>query len=292
MGQHHHQHGHQHPSGGSSNRTRSGATQKHSSSGHPKITDELDNPRGKKYREKDLSFALCRNARGFDSDVRFRLKRWQFGIMKAEIPHITSEEDLLELVTTWIRIFDHAFFFNLVRRDLDQQNPIEIYYDANKEHRQGLSTPGYFITKPFISLNSYVSHDDGTTGFVARSTLSTLLHEMVHTFLDLYSCQCTECQKHTVSRNGFSGQSGHGPNWANAMNAIEEAFQDHVQWEVEGGVLESLALEMATSGWVPRDDQLERWGIDRHELKSVAEDIEPDDRGETGCQVVWLCSVM
>jgi len=76
------------------------------------------------------------------------------------------------------------------------------------------------------------------------------------------------------------------------MNAIEEAFQDHVQWEVEGGMLESLALEMATSGWFPRDDQLERWGINPHELLSVAEEIELADLGRTGCQVIWLCNVM
>lgn len=226
------------------------------------------------------------------SNRRFRLKRWQFTIIKGEIPHITSEEDLLELATTWIRIFDHAFFFNLVRRGLDQQSPIKTYHDDSNGHRQGFSTPGYFIVKAYISLNSYVSHDDGTTGFVARSTISTLLYEMVHVFLALYSCQCTECQRHTVSRNGISGQSGHGPNWANAMNAIEEAFQDHVQWEVEGGMLESLALEMATSGWFPRDDQLERWGINPHELLSVAEEIELADLGRTGCQVIWLCNVM
>ena len=267
MGRHHHQH--HHPSGGSSNRTRSDATRKHSSSGHPKTTDDLDNPRGKKYREKDLSSALCRNARS--------LRRRSSGTRNNLDPYLRP---------------CILFQSRSERSGLDQQSPSKTYHDDSNGHRQGFSTPGYFIIKPYISLNSYVSHDDGTTGFVARSTISTLLHEMVHVFLALYSCQCTDCQRHTISRNGISGQSGHGPNWANAMNAIEEAFQDDVQWEVEGGMLESLALEMATSGWVPRDDQLERWGIDPHELLSVAEEIEPADLGGTGCQVIWLCDVM
>ncbi|KAH7408018.1 hypothetical protein BKA64DRAFT_640929 [Cadophora sp. MPI-SDFR-AT-0126] len=225
-------------------------------------------------------------------EVRFRLKRWQYHIMTGEIPHVTSEPDFLELATTWLRIFDHAFFFNLVRSGLNQQNPIKIYYDDSDERANGYCTHGCFIIKPTISLNTYRDDDDGSASSLARDMIGVLLHEMLHAFLWLYCCECDECDKRTVSGKGHSGQSGHGPNFINALNAIEEAFQDHIQWEVDGGIMQSLALEMATSGWVSRDDQLQRWGIDYQDLVASAEEMEPGDLNSGDGQVLCLCSVM
>jgi hypothetical protein len=41
--------------------------------------------------------------------------------------------------------------------------------------------------------------------------ISTLAHEMLHTFFDVYQCRCSECQGLKHPSKGGIGTSGHGP---------------------------------------------------------------------------------
>ncbi|PVH81808.1 hypothetical protein DL98DRAFT_623049 [Cadophora sp. DSE1049] len=251
------------------------------SSGHPKITNHLQNPQGKRYREKELSFEVQQNANTFCSQIDTRLKRWEVAIMRGNIPHVTSQPDFLEIAMIWLRIFDHAFYFNLVRKGLRDKNPIVVYHN-DKDDMLGFVAP---TSQPFISLNMHFPHDDGSPGCVARQMIATLLHEMLHVFLLLYTCECNSCEKRATSRKRGGVKHKHGATWVNAMVPLERALQSQVRWKVETNTFNSVLMKMVGSGWVPRDDELERWGIDRSYLM-YAVSLAPESRGTKAIQAM------
>jgi len=228
------------------------------SSNHPSILDNLDDPQGRRYKEMDLSSAIKQHADTFCSEIDTRLKSWEIATLQADIPHVTSQPDSLQLAMTWARIFYHAFFFNLARKGLRKPEPIVIYHN-DQDGVHGFVLP---TSRPFISLNMHSAINDGSPGCAARHMIATLLHEMLHAFLVIYTCQCNRCEKVAVYGVTGARKHIHGPPWVNAMAPLERALQSQVRWRVEACTYDSVVMEIVDTGWVPRDDQLQGWGID------------------------------
>jgi hypothetical protein len=93
--------------------------------------------------------------------------------------------------------------------------------------------------------------------------LGSLLHEMTHAFLELYSCwhsSCRLCLQHL-------GPTGHGFAWQDIAYAVEKAANDpkFLNLPVELGRYDSLHLELdEIKEHVPYLD-LSRWGSDKRE---------------------------
>ncbi|KAH7305109.1 hypothetical protein BKA65DRAFT_486158 [Rhexocercosporidium sp. MPI-PUGE-AT-0058] len=254
------------------------------SSRHPQIEENLDNPGRKRYKEKELSYALMTNARTFGAHVGGRLNRQEISILRSPIPDVTSKPELLELALVWFDILDKAFFFKILRNGMRRKKPIVIYHDEEQKVDGYCSCLG---PSTYISLNIFRSRTRWTEGSAGECIIDTLTHEMLHGFLHIFSCTCKHCGKRSIARKGGCGISGHGANWCNAMDEIESAIQKQVQWNVDAGIAENLAIEMKSSGWQPRDDQVERWQLDGIELAELADDSEEFER-----RLICYCNIM
>jgi hypothetical protein len=97
-------------------------------------------------------------------------------------------------------------------------------------------------------------------GTLAQWYICQLLHEMLHAFFGIYRCRCNRCAMRDVdySRNGGEGCDGHGPAWVEAVIALERAFQQAVNWEVDLNVVRSAQMNIEVEeGWVPDREMLE-----------------------------------
>lgn len=92
---------------------------------------------------------------------------------------------------------------------------------------------------------------------VGEKLLCTLLHEMLHVFLEYYTCKCRKCEKRTA-RTGGPRKTNHGFAFCNAMIGLQEALQREVKWKVDCDLAHSVRVEMEASGWEPTEQQLKR----------------------------------
>lgn len=120
-------------------------------------------------------------------------------------------------------------------------------------------------------------------GFVNEEIMShyleTLLHEMLHAFFGIYSCQCSEaCKNHFED---IVGQWGHHKAWQYAATVIEYAVFDLLKIEVtmdrEIGLVDDWKEE-GIPDWFGRDQF--KWDLDkvpgsfRDEQRDVALDVD------------------
>ncbi|CZT44884.1 uncharacterized protein RSE6_05136 [Rhynchosporium secalis] len=269
---------------------------------HPQIEINLQNPGGKLYEQKELSLALQVHARTLETDIESRLSHSDISVPRADIPDLTLKSDIAELANTWLPLLDKALFFDLVRRGMREHDQIVIY--AEEDDLEGFCS--VLDEGTFISLNMQHATSGRHRSFT-QTMLGTLAHEMLHAFFHLYSCDtCSHCKKRQGARKGGDGHSGHGPNWCNAMVKVQKAIQHQVAWNVNTSTAASVALEMRTSGWVPRDDQIQRWELTSVDLHAMARNMEPvnsrwieqidteetEETEDDMPQLVCLCTLM
>lgn len=243
---------------------------------HPKIEEEFHNLRRKRYPDKDITKALCDNAR---SDVTRHLSKEE--IQKLRRPLKLFGEDRSKIrheLQAWFKILDKAFFFGALSRCL---KPIKVH-TSYTDWRLGQYD---WITKR-IRINTdqgeYADEGCATEGYI-----STVLHECVHAILHEYSCRCRKCWKRRPSKRGGVGTTGHGAAWANAMAIIEASLQKLVSWRVDCGVPEGVGEEMRAKRWQPRQEQFTRWRMNYVDV----DEMPPPRRGGL-IEMRPMCEVM
>lgn len=103
--------------------------------------------------------------------------------------------------------------------------------------------------------------------------ISTLLHEMIHGFFDLWACEHADCKEDWHKK----GKMGHGCAWQDAAVAVESAARDDnfLGLELDLGREVALAQELVGSGRRLRDvsdRELARWCLNRSEVREAIED--------------------
>ncbi|ESZ95116.1 hypothetical protein SBOR_4483 [Sclerotinia borealis F-4128] len=83
-----------------------------------------------------------------------------------------------------------------------------------------------------------------------RSYLETLLHEMIHAFLNIYTCLCSKCS-HDIPKT--VGHTGHGLPWHKIANSIESFVRSKLDLKLDLERRASLAMEIQASGLEMRD---------------------------------------
>ena len=172
-----------------------------------------------------------------------------------------------------------------------------IVYTRNDQ--QGTTTSGFYVKLIHaLCINLDNPDEDGET-VLTSDYAAVVVHEMLHGFLNHFACSCAFCIGKRKYRHGRSGTPGseHGPLFLNALRAIEEAMQDEYCSEFDTRIFVSLRLEMLKTGWQPRSDQFERWGLEYFELddEGVWEDGEEDDAINYGGYFggrVCICNMM
>jgi len=192
------------------------------------------------------------------------LRRHQIDTLHAPIPDCKDDQANLEhLLITWFDIFNRAFFvegLTFIRDQSFARRGLTV-----REGRDPRNLFGRFVHRfgepGMIEINLDVEPDSNFGGSPEEMHIGTLLHEMLHAFLDYCSCTCRAClNKRSVYRDG-SGKTGHGPVWANPMIAMVKALQDQVSWDVEIGMADSIRWEMLESNWEPTQEELISWGL-------------------------------
>lgn len=259
------------PSSSSRRKSQSSQSSGHPQIAHPRITDRLPIAERQIYEANELSQALWENAKKFRAQIGAHLDHDEIGILRSPVidikPEADSEAEFLALAKTWFGILDKAFFFNLLSDKMKAPDPIVIFHNAVCKIDGQCH---YLEEMSCISLNicqGYVKESKSST---AQLMIGTLLHEMVHAFFYIFSCKCTSCDAH-ANRKGGRGILSHGVHWCNSMYAIQSALTDQIKWTVDTGIAESVALEMNSSCWTPRSDQIERWNLDARVLAKATD---------------------
>ncbi|KUJ07871.1 uncharacterized protein LY89DRAFT_677639 [Mollisia scopiformis] len=95
--------------------------------------------------------------------------------------------------------------------------------------------------------------------------LSTLLHEMLHCFLDFYTCFRSDCR----DRFEDLGQE-HGIAWQDAAYALEECVRDPTFINLPLVLGRRLALVNELNEWGhPKICDLRRWGFTKREVRFI-----------------------
>jgi hypothetical protein len=97
-----------------------------------------------------------------------------------------------------------------------------------------------------------------------RRYLGTLLHEMVHSLISIYVCDCETCHKDPSNPDG---KTGHGQGWAELAHIIEVFALDMLNIKLDLGVAESVAIELFETQQSADEWPLEKLGICPKELE-------------------------
>jgi hypothetical protein len=230
---------------------------KHGSYQHPQFQDEIPDTRPRRYHPKELSLLLSRTAKEIDfSKLSSRVKE----TLRGDVPRCRSKQETYNLMKAWFSVFVELFFFPQVHKVL--KGGMKVHYKLKS------SDHGLFCSScKGIELNMY----EGREGvFGEYDHICTLLHEMVHAFVEIFSCNKKRCRRKKTRADWGLGIGGYGSVWCNSMVPIEHAFSKMVRWLVECGVQSSLESEMGMHKpvWQPRQEQLARWGL----LEATARD--------------------
>ncbi len=174
----------------------------------------------------NLANALGRNARRTGSNITSLQKE-----ALAEIQRMTpfdpsaQEPEDFNIIHQWFRIFDRLFFLG----SLEDYCTIEMIATDNTDYygecvSNHLELGKFDHTPDDASCTIHMCQimedpSDPTTRL--DSYLATLVHEMIHAVLEIYSCNC-RLQCHAAKIH-VTGHSGHGRAWHHIFASIRDA---------------------------------------------------------------------
>lgn len=176
------------------------------------------------------------------------------------IPDVHDEKNLKVILEDWLAVFDQWFFLGSLRPAVD----IVIIDDASASLR-GKHIEQNLKTRILINKSDKFPRPSNIS--LAQDLVAVLLHEMLHTFIDMYRCRqacCNDTSQFFHPASGGTGSDGHGPAFADSFCLLKDALEiavDH-QWRVDPRhLLPSIANSMFFDGWQPSFEQLTRYGM-------------------------------
>lgn len=115
-----------------------------------------------------------------------------------------------------------------------------------------------------------------------RNYLGTLLHEMIHAFLEIWGCRINGCWDLWQQQ----GLRGHGYAWQDAASALEIAVQDRelLGLELDLGRLKSLAVDIIYARQpVPPLEELEIWSMKYDNVVRMCDEVRQQQLESKGC---------
>ena len=162
----------------------------------------------------------------------------------------STSKAIKEILGVYLRILDKAFFFGAIAKVCRLQ--------VEAEHGQSYRA-NYSPSRKTIVL---VLEGQTTGCFIGilKDYIAKLLHEMLHAFLQIYTCQCSECR---ANGNAIADRdtTGHREQWVDSLRAIQSALFRDLGWNLDLGIPESVSLEVTQTGWRPTGEQLLRWDV-------------------------------
>jgi hypothetical protein len=168
-----------------------------------------------------------------------------------------------DLVGAFLKIFDDLFFFG----SLTQMTTVQIGAQqpgigwGGTEYGEYPSTRGTTKIKAHITLHllPYASPDRKEQ---VRIILSVLLHEMIHVYVDAYSCPYTGCSSR-------SGVRGHGQSWQQVAQHLEISTEKNLRLKLDLDRALMLASEIIFSGRSMSPREIEELDLDPNEVRRL-----------------------
>ena len=266
---------------------------------HPNPDNDLPWLHPEVYEGRYLARLLRRNAK---TPIWDKLSLNQTEYVQKGLPHQippplrTSEKEkvLSEFFEMWISILDVLFFFRTVGKR------IQIRFESDPEAADYHGFWGNEGRVYNIVFNHGRDENKHLKGW--ENLFSKIIHEMLHTFLKIYTCRCPRCLD-----KGFTQETAtsHNSVWANSMIAIQDALNRDLGWQIDCKIPYSIKLEMSKSDWIPKKEQLDRWGVqgvagledvaapENYEVVEMGEDDEERNLlGKDGKEKRRHCNIM
>ncbi|CAG8961489.1 hypothetical protein HYFRA_00013839 [Hymenoscyphus fraxineus] len=165
-----------------------------------------------------------------------------------------SDRDAISQINQYMRFFDDWFFGSTLMKKLEGVQFQRSMYPRSY---------GYCHTRPLKVFLEGGCHDPDMERIV--SFIDTILHEMIHAFVDLHVCEKPCCRAAYSAIQGGPGKNGHGPVFQNIQQLVLTALRNTVPWWSSAtdkrSTARHLKLAMEYEPWVPTSDQLSFWSM-------------------------------
>lgn len=164
-----------------------------------------------------------------------------------------SSTQLLARTKTSAQILDEIYFFGSLLRHI----PEFVFGDGNNMNLHGF----WLDSTKTITLNPLLYVEEYQKKY-SINPISTLLHEMMHAFFDIFVRGSVE----VAPKKGGIGRSGHGPAWADAMLSVQNSLKQEVPFSVDCGIFNSVKVTMFMEHWRCSTMQMIKWGASWEEI--------------------------
>ncbi|CAG8981892.1 hypothetical protein HYALB_00013565 [Hymenoscyphus albidus] len=113
----------------------------------------------------------------------------------------------------------------------------------------------------FLNLDPALQTSPLMVGTREEHLISTMLHECVHAFIGIYSCNKLCCVIFRHPSQGGEGTEGHGPVWVDGYATVRKELAAHVPWAVENSLRRGVIGSMCDDLWQPSAEQVKRWEL-------------------------------
>lgn len=188
---------------------------------------------------------------------------------------LSQDEIILE---EYYEVFNEIFFSTTLQHNLSTFNMISAGTDEWKKRKDDLA----YTTdiRPFVSSREEVQasihifeiEESGNETRAQRMQryIETLPHEMIHAFIQIYTCGCADCVKKYKVYEG-EGKTGHGRIWQVMAYAVETFSCNELGLKLDLSRTHSLAKEIyATGVEMPYRDCLD-WELDDERVEDLCE---------------------
>jgi hypothetical protein len=220
---------------------------------------------GLHYPSRELSCSIVEICEG-DILAKLDVQERKFATSPQHCGVTRQEVDVF--LQRWIPILDKIFFFGLVQKVLRKvkvTTRTHCWWSPSKQF------VGYYanvkICIGMLTFERCQIHETQRRGWVG---LGTLVHEMLHAFLQLYGCSCSGpegCRQ--------TWRQHHSLDFFEALSAINRAIKRDLPVDVELTIEVDVAAEMDKGMLIP-EEYITRWGLDEMQLLCYLELLNPN----------------
>jgi hypothetical protein len=191
-----------------------------------------------------------------------------------------------KLLRNYWECFNEIFFSKALqykRSGFDMINRSELEWQKNsgeisgytKEHRREVPYR-YQIHAPIYILEILKSESVGDAQRM-RNYIGTLLHEMIHAFIQTYTCLCDGCEE----RNKIhEGRKGHGRTWQTIAHAVERFCSNELGLELDLNRECELAKDSYQSGAEISSMDCQSWELSYDKVQKLVESLEGTENND------------
>jgi hypothetical protein len=180
-----------------------------------------------------------------DAKLSFRLRGLQLFSRQSEVPLPPDEIFLLE---EYYDVFNEIFFFTALQHNRSRFKMIKAGTDEWKKQEKSklaytICNGRYVLSRHKVQAHIYILERVESEPHAQRMKkyVESLLHEMVHALIDIYTCSCADCGNNYKSDEG---ETGHGRTWQAIAHAVEKFCFNELSLELDLGRARGLANEI------------------------------------------------